>query len=98
MQPVALFHANAVALGRKTGSGALDPTPRTFSKKQKRRKKLAAGKKEENIDHKKLNLKEKIAKKQADSIDVKQYVDDMHDKYAINLYKPNHKFQVNLLS
>ena len=71
--------------GRRTGSAALEPDPRKFSKKQKRRKLDAIEKKKGIIDHRKQSIKMKHFEKQMESPSFKDLADDMDESMLSSL-------------
>ena len=70
-----------MCFGRRTGSKALEPDPRPFSKKQKRRKLLSALAKEIKIDPKKEKLKARVFNKQAESPQLNEYFEETEKRY-----------------
>ena len=61
------FHSSQVSFKRRTGSSALDPLPRAFSKKQIKRRQVLRQKKAERYNPKTAKLKERHLERQLQS-------------------------------
>ena len=66
--------------GRKTGSKALEPAPREFSKKQKKRKSVQRLLMSEKRDPKTEKIKSSMMKKQLDSKEMHDFVEKTDEK------------------
>ena len=76
------YHTTSCCLGRHVGSKALEPQPRTFSKKQMKRKARKIVFNTERIDMKKQKLKERFYKDQVKSGDARKAVEKEKEKVA----------------
>jgi len=95
------FHAAPVVLaGRKTGSSALEQTPRPFSKKQKRRQKAKIERKADRVFPHKDKMKAEFAAKRMDSPGMESFISGLQESLGNvipELLKPSeHKDMLGL--
>jgi pentatricopeptide repeat protein len=78
------YHSSNINYGRKTGSNALEPSPRNFSKKQIKRKSKRIELRESKIDSRKEKIKDNFNKKQIESPHLKDLLASTNDS-VINI-------------